>query len=217
MLKDYLYYSYLAIVLISIMANLLQFQRKEATEKILVLFLVFTLVNETFSRVAMYFGFSKSIGYHFYNVIELFLISTYFFNTIQPKRYKFFVVLTAFVYPLFAILNCFFLQPLKTLNSNYITFESFLVIGMSLYALYRILINDTIKSIINFPHFWLWTCILFCFSYTFFFWPCIRILYKQKSDYYDLVVCSQIIMHIVTYTGIGFVLFFYPKMVKNES
>lgn len=87
---------------------------------------------------------------------------------------------------------------------------------MALYALYGMLIDDRIQNILQYSHFWLWVCLFLYFSCTFFFWPCIKILYKQKSPYYDLIVCFQVFMNAVSYLGIGMTLFFYPKMMKNE-
>jgi len=121
------------------------------------------------------------------------------------------------VYFILAFLNEIFFQHINNLNSNFIIFESFIVVSMSLYALYRILINDEIQAVVRYPHFWVWTSLLFYFSCSFFFWPCIKILYKQKSHYYGFIVSLQVIMNMVAYAGIGLTFIFFPKLTNDES
>jgi hypothetical protein len=209
-MQEYLFYLYLVFVAAGIAAGLINYSRYDAAAKIILLLLIFTLVSECLSRIIM-----REPVYQVFNVVETSTIIFYFSRTAKLK-YRYFVPGFVVLWIVLCLLNIAFLQPFYVLNTNMISLESFVAITMSLYALYQILIDDAIDTPLQHPHFWIWICLLLYFSCTFFFWPCIRILYRQKSHYYGVVIYSQIIVNILAYAGLSLTLLLYPKMVKHE-
>lgn len=211
-MPEILFYFYLIIIFLSILIGIVNYSKYDLAIKTILWLLVITLVNEIATRL-----YKKEPIYHIFTIFEFSFIYYYFLKTVLVKYYKWIFLFVIILWIVLCVLNMIFLQPFNHLNSNMITLEGFITIGMSLYALYKILINDKIESIITYPHFWFWAFFLVYFSCTFFFWPCIRVLYRNKSIYYNFVIYSQIIINILIYTGIGIILQLYPKMVRNDS
>ncbi|MCF8448720.1 MAG: hypothetical protein K9G49_02515 [Taibaiella sp.] len=204
--KEYLFYVYLFIVLLCVVAGAVRYKKTDAPTKTIYYLLCIMLISECATRI-----FSKAPIYHVYTVVELWMITIYFLQTTVKKMVSALTIAATIVYPTLAILNVAWAEDPSTLNAHSITVESFAVIVMSLYALYKILINDSIDNLFKHVHFWLWTCFLTYFSSTFFFWSTIKILYKIHSTGYVFAVFSQIIMNILVYLAILLIFIFYPK------
>jgi hypothetical protein len=204
--KEYLFYVYLFIVLLCVIAGAARYKKIDTATKTIYYLLCIMLISECATRI-----FSKAPIYHIYTVVELWTITIYFLQTTVKKMINTFIMLATIAYPTLAILNVMCIEDPTKLNAYSITVESFAVIVMSLYALYKILINDSIDNLFKHIPFWLWTCFLTYFSSTFFFWSTIKILYKIHSSGYVIAVFSQIIMNILVYLAILLIFIFYPK------
>lgn len=209
--KAVLFCIYICILITNVAIGILRYKRIDAASKIIICLLFTTLISECLTRI-----YEKNPVYHFYTVLELFLVTLYFFKQVQLKN-GYYIAICGILYVILEIFELIFLHPLHSLNYSYIIFDSFLAITMALFALYKILINESIRKTTKYAHFWFWTLILIYFSSTFLFWPCVKILYAYKSGYYYVVVYSQIIMNIFVYSGTALTLFFYPKMINSES
>ena len=207
---------YFLVLSISSGIGMFFYRKYDGATRFICILLATTLVSEIVSRYFAYHYNNNNAVFHFFNVIELYLISIFFFKSILLRHFKVALICITVIYPLLGILNALFLQPLDVLNSNFIVLESFIVMAMALYSLYRILINEKIHTIQSHPQFWFWVCLLIYFSATFFFWPIIKILYVQKRNYY-LAIYMQIVINIIAYSGIGSTLFFYRKMNRNAQ
>lgn len=206
-----IYDVYLIALFISTIGPIFKLKYFDHRARAIFCLLAITFFSEIAATITLYFGLGKNIVYHFFNVIELTLMTYYFLKTVRVKKACRFTLVFGITYSLIAFLNEQLFQPLKTLNSNFIALESFLVISMSLYALYNILKSDVLQ-VTKQPHFWLWVILLFYFSCTFFFWPFVKIIYKEKPTYYSVIASLQVIANIITYIGIGIVLAIYPKI-----
>lgn len=214
MTEDTLYYVYLFVITVTFIIGLFRYRQLDEVSQIIVIFVASGLLSEiiAITIVAPYFK-TKNPTYHFYNVVELSIITVYFLKTIK----KYTVSLSLFlicVASVLGLVNCILLQPIETMNSNFITVECFLIIGMSFYALYKMLVNDDI-NLKGYVHFYFWIVLLYYFSATFCYWSLIKILYKSHSIFYDVAEYMQIISNIVTYLGIGICIYRYPKYFKK--
>lgn len=209
------YYAYLIVLIIISVLAVITFKKNSFLGKGVVLLLVATAVTELVSRITFAFDLGKSPAYHFFNVIELQVVSVFFFRGVLPRYFRSASAIAAVVYAILAVLNCVFLQPIKVLNSNFIELESFLIIAMSIYSLYRIFIDDDIKRVTYYQRFWVWTCLFMYATSTFLFWPSIKFIYREKLPFYNAVVCGQIIVNIICYLGLGLTLIFHRKLQKD--
>ncbi len=213
---DVLFYIYLVVLLLSIVAGSFRYARLDAAARVIFWLLVLTLISEATTIYTVKAKIGKAPVYHFYSAVEIFMTTLYFLKTIKPYHHKFLVGLSAILYPLIAILNCIFLQPLHEINTNMISLESIIIIPMALYALYKMLVNDEIMNMFKYPHFWLWTSLLIYWSSVFFFWACFNALMKDDSPYKNLLLSLDGYVNIVVYAIMGLTLLFYPKKKAVE-
>jgi len=208
---------YLFVLFIALLIGVVRYRQIDKASKVIIPLLAITFISEIIVWFLNLYKniYWKNIEYHIFAVIEFFIVSIYFFRTIKFKKIKDATIFCGISYPALGIINLLYVEPLYKINSYYITFESFFVIAMSLYALYVIFQDDTIYRVPRYPHFWFWTIFLFYFSSTFFFWSCIRTLFRMHSSYYYVALYVQALMNVITYSGIAVVLFFYPKMSKE--
>lgn len=156
----------------------------------------------------------RNAMYHFSTIIELILYTVYFITLLQPYRYDAFFKISIVIWPLIGALNIYFFEPLTWINTNMLMLQSFSLITMSLYVIYRMLKNTT-GNIFHSSHFWVCVLWLISSSYTFFFWAFLKVLYKHHWEYMELILQLQIIMLIGIYTGVTIILFTYTKNQKN--
>lgn len=215
MVQEVLFYLYLIILTSICLVGIWKFADLDKGAK--------TVLNIIFACVACE-GFAYIVGrtnddrlpaYHLYNITELILITRYFFITTRFNKQWVFWTLVL-IYIAVAAINIAFFQPLRHLNSNYITFNSLLAIPMSLYALYKILIDDSIEKVHHHVHFWFWTCFIIYYSTSFFFWQFVGYFYRTNRQFYALSLYMHSILNIVTYTGILMTMLFYPQKKAHE-
>jgi len=210
-----IYYIYLCFLLVGTVTGVVKYRIVDRASRLICLLLLLTLAAEISTTVLYKLGYSKYPVYHVFNVIEITVITLYFLNVSGLRQKAALSVASITCYIVLAACNTIFLQPIDTLNSNFITLESFLIIGMMLFSIYRIMIDDNVAEVTRYPHFWIVLSLLIYFTSTFFFWPCIRILYRQKSPYYNIIASSQVVINAAAYAMITTVLLLYPKPLKR--
>ena len=204
------YILYFSILTSGIVAGRLRYQFLDKGGRIILLLLAVTLINEIAVASFMWADLNRTRIYHFFSPVELSLLSWYFFVTTVRGGQKFIPWLVT-LYCAAAAGNILFVQSIEDLNKNYIIMESFLVITMSLYALFKILINEQIALPFCYNHFWFWSLLLLYFSVTFFFWLCIGIFYAEKSPFFAVANYLHIAANLVMYSGFALVIYLQPK------
>lgn len=109
-----------------------------------------------------------------------------------------------------AIANAKFLQPLYEYNSNFLLFEGFCILSMSLFAFYRILENEEV-IIFQTPHFWICCILLFFWGITYANWSLYTVLIAKKLDVIPYIGLILLYINIMTYLGFSIVLVLLPK------
>lgn len=151
-----------------------------------------------------------------YSILEFFLLTLYFNYTIdifKKKRIGFFIGIAGVI---LGLLNLLFLQSPNTINSYFFLFEALIVIGMSLFAFFRMLLKNDSLNLYKYPHFWLTSILLFFWNVTFFSWG----LYYFTMEFRQVawtINATLMIAGSVTYFSLGLVFLLYPKMkMSNE-
>lgn len=213
---DILFYLYLGVLFLASVIGYIRYNLLDYGSKILLCLVTLAVLCESITAFERFFTYLKAPVYHIYNVIEIILIALYFLYTVRFRNRLLFISLCLLFIGV-EIANTVLYQPITRLNTNFITFECLLVIPMSLYSLYKILINDAVDKILNYVHFWFWTCLLVYFSSCFFFWQFIVYFYKHNQLYYTISGNMHIVINLLVYTGILLVFLYYPKMARDES
>jgi len=209
-LREFLFDIYLIILTLCVFIGVLSYRLFDRETKLIFYLILLSFVSEFLTKLV-----EKEIIYHFIALFYIIIITLYFLYTVKSKHKKQLFVANAVLWVFFEIINCVFFEPLTELNSNILSLISFVIILQSLFALYKILSDDSIVKLFSYVHFWFWTFFLLLWSCTFFFWAYIKILNKTGWIYLDTVLILQICLNIIVYLSMGFVLFFYPK--KSEE
>jgi len=207
-------FSYYIVLFLIAIIGLYRFYSFDKAAKLIYAIIMIGATNEIIVSIFKYKKMHTMVLYHFYCVIDFFFIILFFLNAIKSRKKHLYILISSIILPLLAILNIIFLQPINKFNSNVFILESFSVIGMSLYSLYTILIDERLTMVYKYPNFWFWVFFLILNSGTFFFWACIFPISKDKN-LRDIAQNIQVVINIFIYIGFGFILFFYPKMVRK--
>lgn len=115
------------------------------------------------------------------------------------------------------VLNLLFLQSLNTLNYYFLFFEGLVVIAMSLFAFFRLLLKHDSLNLYKYHHFWFVCILVFFWSITFLNWGLydyinVRLQYAAWKINLALMMVSAI-----TYSCFGSVFLLYPKMQRGDE
>ena len=209
------YYTYVASLLYAIIISFYRFKKIDSASRILVLLICCALINECAAYyLAKKYADNLSL-YSIYCFVEFGLICLYFNKIIDVFVKKNIGVYIGVGGILFGVLNLVFIQSLDSLNSYFLFFEGLSVIGMSLFAFFRLLLKHDSLHLYRYHHFWFISCLLFFWSITFLNWG-LYDYFNMKFQYEAWKInFALVIVSAITYFGIGCVFLLYPKMQNN--
>lgn len=213
--QEVLFYVYLAILASICLVGIWKYGILDKGTKIVFVVICSCICCEGYSFVVGKENDDRLPVYHLYSLVEIILLTLYFFTTIKLKKPVLFALLVV-VYVAVAVVNVLYFQPLRSLNSNYITFNCLMAIPMSLYSLYKILIDDSIEKVQYHVHFWFWTSFLIYYSSSFFFWQFVGYFYRTNRQFYRLSLYMHSVLNIMTYSGIFLTMLLYPQKKAHE-
>jgi hypothetical protein len=174
------------------------------------LLLLAALISELVSEYAIRQYRNNMPVFHVWSPIELFIICIYFEQRISfIKQYRIGRIIGCMGIVL-AILNAIFFQPITTINSVFLLFEGFSIIGLSLFAFYRLVLEEA-EIMLN-PHFWFSTILLIFWSSVFVYWGIYPMLLTSLSAYMKGLTSALWTINICCYLGMATVFFLYKKM-----
>ncbi len=205
-------YIYLLSMLFASFCSVFRFHRLDSASKILSLLICCGFVNE----IAAYFlakMYHTNIAlYTIYSFIEFALLCLYFNKVIDVFKKKDIGLYIAFIGISLGIVNTVYIQHLNTLNSYYLLLESLLVIGMSLFAFFRMLLKHDSLNLYKYPHFWFISAILFFWNITFLSWGVYNYIYQKLGKSAQGINITLMVVSIATYCCFAIVFLLYPKM-----
>jgi hypothetical protein len=215
-MKNILLSVFILVLAVALSIGIAKYKQIDKAMRIVVVLLIAQLVSEiiAYSLGVMQHYNLRYTMYHVYNIVEMFLQALFFIYAIRPLYNKKQVATAAALSILFGLLDILFLEPINTLNKDFIMLEGFCTITLSLYFIYWLLKNDVVNNIFRYPHFWIASFLLLLWSVTFFFWVFVAFLYSSQWPYINIAMYIQAIVSIIAYFGIGLVLFYYPKQLN---
>jgi hypothetical protein len=203
---------YLVILCFASFAGLVHYKKMDKPTRIMVWYVVITLISESIATYAAFVFKNNLPVYHFYNLIQFLLLSLYFNYSAEKQHFKLSGWIIGLTGIIFSIVNSVYFQhPTKELNTNFVIIESFLIIGMSLFSFYRLLVSDFIYIHLS-PKFWFSAILLVFWSFTFFYWLVGVIIYKSMPNMSFWLDAMIWFINIVAYSAIAAVFLFYNKM-----
>jgi hypothetical protein len=211
---------YYSILIASALTALVLFRGLDTVFKWLAILLFATLLSEL---IAKYISFSlrKSNNpvYHIFTIIEYILyafIYSYFFST---KKYRSFLIISAWGLLGLEIINVLFFQNLQTDNTNTMMLESLLLIFLSLTLFMEIKNSLKYKNIFQEGIFWFNCAVLFYYSFSVLIWGLhglkIYELKDQPMVVYDLILLLSGLLYL--FYSFSIVLNFRSHKALNKN
>lgn len=152
--------------------------------------------------------------YHIFSYLEFILVCLYFnysIATFRRRNIGYYIALTGIV---LGLANTIFLQPLNTLNSNFIFLECLCIVSMSLYSLYRLLLVNDNLYLQNNTHFWVPCVLIFYWCTTLFSWGMYDFFAGLLQKKIGMLNICLLMVNIITYLAYA-TIFFLPSKIKN--
>lgn len=213
--SNYQFFIAIPLFLLSLGIGLYNFKKFDRPSKIIWFLLLTEILNESMAQY-MAIKFRNNIAeYNIYSLVEFSIVCWYFNNVIDYfSKYKvgFYIWLIGLC---FGIIDMTLLQPIDELNSYFLFFEGFCIIGMCLFAFFRLLLKNDDLKLFKYHHFWFISIFLFFWCITYLSWGLYNILGTHFSRYIPIITILIWIVNIITYGGIGTIFLLYPKLQSS--
>lgn len=211
---NYKHVAIIGIVIIgyTIIAGVFNYKHLDKASRILLFLMLLTFINE---RIAHYFidtHNNSNLVYGLFNPIQLLFIAGYYNysnNAFKGNNIALFIGLTGAV---FGFVNYIWIQTPYKMNNFFLLLESLVVIALSLYAFYRLLLEDDSLILTKYCHFWLTSIQLFFWTATFFIWGMYNYMTLTLGVGAAIIHVVLVSVNVVYYIGIGTVFLLYKKM-----
>ncbi len=155
--------------------------------------------------------------YAIYGLVEYGIICLYFNKVIDVFKKWNIGVYIGILGILLGTANLLFLQGINSLTSYFLFFESVSIVGMSLFAFFRLLLIRDDLILHRHPHFWFISILLFFWSAMLFNWGLFDFINVHMQHAAWIINLALITVSAITYICFIFVFLFYPKMQQiNE-
>ncbi len=211
-----LYCLCLISILLATLIGAVRYKQYSTAMKIIVWGLIVTSISETACYIAVnaHKYALRYTFYHFYDIIESVLTTSYFIFAFNPVNTRKFLVINVILWPVLGVLNILFFQPLGTMNTNMLMLESLTFVSLSLFLIYMTIKQNKVENIFKYPHFWMAVLFLISWSTTFFFWAFLHSLYIDKWKYRIVATYLQTIIEGLFYLGTAATLYLYNRKLE---
>jgi hypothetical protein len=206
------YYIYLISLIVSCFISLYRFQSLDAGSRVISILICCALINEGAAFLLAKKYHNNLPLYNIYCIVEYGVLCIYFNFSIDVFVRKNIGIYLAVAGIALGTLNLIFIQSLNTMNSYFLFFEGLMVIGMALFAFFRLLLIQQPLQLYRSPHFWFLCILVFFWSITFLNWGLYDYLYIKFRNVAGSIDLAMMIIGIMTYGALSCVFLLYPKM-----
>lgn len=196
-------YPYFVILVIGTIVGLVKYKSLTMSSKIFLLLMLITLLFEVF---VFYYSHGNKSNYIFLNLFIPFEYSIIAigFHTETKKKWMLYSIALLFV---ITVLSSFTISLFDSFNTNVLISNFFLITLLSLTFLYLLLKEETDKSFIDFPMFWI-SCgfLIFCVS-NLFVYGTYNLLGRASSNpdlrkvFTYIRICSNYLLYVLITVG----------------
>ena len=210
------YYIYLISLLFASICSVYRFKKIDIAAKILSILVCSAFINES-AAYYLAIKYHNNISlYAIYCLLEFSQLCLYFNNIIDVFRKNNIGIFIGVAGILLGIINILYIQHLHVLNTYFLFFEDLMVIGMSLFAFFRLLIKNDSLYLFQYPHFWFISILAFFWSITFLNWGLYDYINLKLRNTAWQVNFALPVIGIITYSSLGCVYLWYPVKTKNK-
>lgn len=211
MFQDILTYLYGTTILVVAAYAIRRYKMVDKTTRYIFFWIWLGLLTEALGYISIKLFQTNIPVYGVSSILEFILLCFYFNESVLPLKEKNIGIILAAAGILLGILNALFLQPLPTVNSNFLFLECLVIVCLALYALYRMFVEPDLK---------LWKETHFCFGCLIVFYECISLwnwgIYDYIGQFYPeksmVLNVSLIAGNLLVYIFCGILIYLYPKM-----
>ena len=119
-----------AFILVPVFTAVVHYRYLTAGAKVLFVYLLFDALVSIASSALVYHHLPNIPLYHFATIVDTVLLLYFFKKIVALRSWAGFLQTAMFLFPLIAVLNLLFLQPLFSFNSYMLSLKSILLIGL---------------------------------------------------------------------------------------
>lgn len=216
LLYDSVNYIYLLSMLFACVCSVYRYRAVDTASRILAILICCAFANEGAAFYLTKKYHNNLPLYAFYGLLEYALLCLYFNRVIDIFIKYNLGLYIALVGVILGVLNILFVQHLN-INSYFLLFEGIVVIGMSLFAFFRILLKNDSLNLYRYHHFWFISVLIFFWCITFFSWGLYNYINQKFFRSALNINIALAISSTITYSCFGCIFLLYPKMQKNNE
>jgi hypothetical protein len=206
-------YIYIFSLLFASTCSAYRFNKVDLPSKIIAVLLCCAFINESAAFFLARKYHNNLHLYTVYSLLEFFLICLYFNYVIDIFKNRNVGILVGIAGLVLGIINSAYIQQRpNSINSYFLLFEALMVIGMSLFAFFRMLLKNDSLNLYKYHHFWLISILLFFWNITFFTWGLYNYINAELKQSVGKINTALMIIGTITYACFGCVFLLYPKM-----
>lgn len=202
---------YVLILSASFLASVYNWRHIYIAEKVIAFLLLFSLANELLCRYLLYRNLPLGVAHNVFSVFEILLTTAFFLLVVNYRNVLFKTIGITIVWLIIIILNSIFYNPYNYLNINVLVLESVYFIGLSLYVLYNMLLDDNAEDLFRNSLFSLVCLQLILWGGSFMFWS-LGIYLINNNINATAVNNYHIILNILVYFGFFIVYTVFGKL-----
>jgi hypothetical protein len=217
MLIDIGFYIYLTLLLFLSVGSWRGKANKSNGRVFLSLLFCFTFLAELLGDILARIHHNNLIVYHCFGPIQFFLICLYYNSCIPAFRRTNIGLYIGILGIIFAVVNLLVIQTIGEFNSNYLLFESIVIIAMALQSFSSIIKREDIDILKHEP-FWISVIFLLFWSITYMYWGLGDILSKSGAFIYSITMLLLLTVNLLTYIGFTVIVILGKKnKLLNEN
>ncbi len=206
------YLLYCASLLFASVCSLLRFRGLDTAARILCVLVCCAFLNEGAAYYAAKRYHNNLPVYAVYCLIEFGILAVYFNYVIDVFARRNIGIYIGIAGIVLGAVNVAFLQDLNSLNSNFLFFESIAVIGLCLFAFFRLLLKHDSLHFYLYHHFWFMSILVFFWTITFLTWGLYDYINLELKREAWKINIGLMLVGTITYTCFAVVFLLYPKM-----
>jgi hypothetical protein len=211
------YIFYLLSLLFACFCGIYRFKTLDISSRILAVLVCCAFINESAAYYLAKRYHNNLAIYNIYCLIEYVLLCLYFNNVIDVFIKNNTGIYIGIAGAILGILNVIFIQNLYSFNSYFLFFEDLVVIGMSLFAFFRLLLKHDSFHLHKYHHFWFISILIFFWSITFLTWGLYDYINMKLQHEAWKINFTLVTVGSITYSCFGCVFLLYPKMQTNNE
>ncbi len=204
---------YFITILAALSAGLIQWKKLDLPARILCALFGLTFLSEISAwRCALHFGNNMAV-YHFFSPVQFLLICTYFNYTIDIFRKYSIGYIIGISGLLLALTSTLYIQPCHSINSVFLLFESLMIAAISLFAFFRLLLEEEAIDLKHQFHFWSTGVFFLFWTLTMCYWGLFNAMKAKLTDSILFIQIFILLLNILCYVSM-FILFCFTQRLK---